>query len=109
MRDSAEGNRNSCLTWVGRALLRSGLDELPKLFNVLLGDMTVVGPHPYACPQDLLGHRIAPLLDGMRPGLISWSQKGSVTIEQRINDDLRYIKNRSLLLDIKIILMSVIC
>ena len=103
-----ERNRDFCLTWVGRVLLRTGLDQLPKLFNVLLGDMTIVGPRPYSCPQDLLGYWIAPLLDGVRPGLTSWSHKGSVTIEQRIDDDLCYVKNWSLLLDIKIILMTVI-
>jgi lipopolysaccharide/colanic/teichoic acid biosynthesis glycosyltransferase len=105
---------NSCATWVGGVLRRTGLDELPKLFNVLCGDMTIVGPRPYGSLQNLLGHRVAPLLVGVRPGLTGCSQifgppKCFMTTEQRINDDLHYIKSWSLFLDIKIILMNVFC
>jgi putative colanic acid biosynthesis UDP-glucose lipid carrier transferase len=104
-------NCNSCVTWVGHVLLRTGLNELPKLFNVLRGEMTIVGPRPYDCPQDFIGQRIAPLLDGVKPGLTGWEQiiecrRDFVTIEQRIKGDLQYIENRTLLLDIKIIMMT---
>jgi len=108
----AETNKtNSHETRVGRVLRRTGIDELPRLFNVLRGEISIVGPRPYAGCQDLFEHRLMPMLDGVKPGLTSLAQTPNApgefgTTGQRINDDLYYVKNWSLFLDIKIILMT---
>ena len=98
-------------TRVGRVLRQAGIDQLPRLFNVLVGEMSIVGPHPYARPHDLFEKRLVPLLDGVKPGLTGWAQfiesrQGLRTTDQRINDDLYYVENWSLSLDIKIVLMT---
>ncbi len=100
----------SCLTRVGRVICRSGIDELPLLLSVLRGDMSIVGPPPYAGRWDLLDNRLMPLLD-VKPGIVSWppitlSPNEPMSPEQRVKNDLHYVENWSLLLDIKIILMS---
>lgn len=106
-----EANRlNSRVTPVGRILRRTGIDELPQLLNVLRGEMSIVGPRPYTSRQDLFENRLMPLLN-VKPGMTGWSQitesrEGLRTTEQRIIDDLHYVENWSLLLDIKIILMT---
>jgi lipopolysaccharide/colanic/teichoic acid biosynthesis glycosyltransferase len=98
------------VTPVGRVLRRSGIDELPQLLNVLRGEMSIVGPRPYSCHQDLFENRVIPLPD-VKPGMIGSSQitefrEGLGTTDERINNDLHYVENRSLFLDIKILLMS---
>jgi len=101
------------VTRVGRGLRRTGIDELPRLLNVVSGEISIVGPLPYARRQDLFENRLMPLLDGVKPGLTGWAQivearEGFRTTEQRINDDLHYVENWSLFLDIKIILMMLV-
>ena len=101
----------SRVTRVGRVLRRSGIDELPQLINVLLGDMSIIGPRAYVRRQELLGRHFRPLLKGFKPGLTGWAQlvearNGLMTPDQRIAEDLRYVKHWSLLLDLKIILMT---
>jgi len=110
----AEADRNSShVTRVGRVLRQTGIDELPQLLNVLRGEMSIVGPRPHAHHQDLFENRLMPLLDGVKPGLTGWAQitesrEGFWTLEQRIDDDLYYIRNWTLWLDIKIILMTLV-
>jgi putative colanic acid biosynthesis UDP-glucose lipid carrier transferase len=93
-----------------RILRRTGIDELPQLLNVLRGEMSIVGPHPYTSRQDLFENHFMPLLN-VKPGMTGLSQitearEGFRTTEQRIKDDLHYVENWSLFLDIKIILMT---
>ena len=100
----------SRVTWVGRVLRRTGIDELPQLLNVLRGEMSIVGPRPYASRQNLFENTLMPLLSA-KPGMTGWSQikesrEGFRTTKQRISDDLHYVENWSLLLDIKIIMMT---
>ncbi len=105
------------VTRVGRFLRRSSLDELPQLFNVLRGDMSLVGPRPHAVAHD---RHYAELIDGylgrhrVKPGITGWAQvngyRGETrTLEdmrRRIELDLQYIDNWSLGLDLKILLRT---
>jgi len=100
---------NSRVTRVGQVLRRTGIDGLPQLLNVLRGDMSIVGPRPYTSPQHLFDSGIVSMLDNVKPGMTDWRQltacrDGFVSIEQRINDDLYYVKHWSLIRDIEIIL-----
>lgn len=97
------------ITRIGRRLRRASLDEVPQLFNVLLGDMSVVGPRPpipYEVEAYELWHRKR--LD-MKPGLTGlWQVSGRnrLPFEEMVRLDLFYIENWSLLLDLKIILRT---
>jgi exopolysaccharide biosynthesis polyprenyl glycosylphosphotransferase len=99
------------ITRVGRWLRRTSLDEVPQLFNVLLGDMSVVGPRPpitYEVEAYELAHRRR--LD-MKPGLTGlWQVSGRnrLPFDEMVRLDLFYIENWSLLLDLKIILRTVL-
>ena len=99
------------ITRVGRWLRRSSLDEVPQLFNVLMGDMSVVGPRPpitYEVEAYAPGHRRR--LD-MKPGLTGlWQVSGRnrLPFDEMVRLDLFYIENWSLLLDLKIILRTVL-
>jgi len=105
------------VTRVGRILRRTNIDELPQLVNVLLGEMSIVGPrpHPIALNEAFAG-RISPLSrrHKVKPGITGWAQvnghRGETdTIEKmqrRIECDLYYVDNWSFLLDIKIIVMT---
>ena len=97
------------VTRVGRWLRRASLDEVPQLFNVLRGDMSVVGPRPpipYAVEDYELWH--LKRLD-MKPGLTGlWQVSGRnrIPFEEMVKLDLYYIENWSLLLDLKIIMRT---
>lgn len=102
------------VTPLGAVLRRTSLDELPQLFNVLRGDMSLVGPRPHAVAHD---EYYANLIDGYlgrhraKPGITGWAQvngcRGEIfsleDMRRRIELDLHYIDNWSLLLDIKIL------
>ena len=101
------------VTGVGKFLRKTSLDELPQLFNILKGDMSLVGPRPERplfvekfreeIPRYMVKHQV-------RPGLTGWAQvnglRGNTSIRKRIEYDIYYIENWSLGLDIKIILMT---
>ena len=105
------------VTRLGRILRRTNVDELPQLFNVLLGDMSIVGPRPHATSQN---ESFAKLIlsffrrHNVKPGITGWAQvngyRGDTdTLEKmrrRVEHDLYYIDNWSLLLDLKIIVMT---
>jgi lipopolysaccharide/colanic/teichoic acid biosynthesis glycosyltransferase len=100
------------VTRVGRVLRRTGINELPQLFNVLWGEMSIVGPRPnLIIRQDLSRYEEMPLQNGFKPGMTSLAQitetrQGSGTEVQYTNDDMHYVENWSLFLDAKIILMA---
>jgi lipopolysaccharide/colanic/teichoic acid biosynthesis glycosyltransferase len=108
------------VTRVGRFLRKWSLDELPQLFNVLGGSMSLVGPRPHAVnmrTEQRLGHEITdayPHRHRVRPGITGWAQingaRGATdTVEQlqrRITLDLHYIENWSPLLDVKILVLT---
>ncbi|WP_420561178.1 sugar transferase [Tepidicaulis sp.] len=90
------------LTQLGRFLRSSSLDELPELWNVFKGDMSLVGPRPllvdylpYYSPEQMRRHDV-------RPGLTGWAQvngRNAVSWEERLRADAEYVKRASLLLD----------
>ncbi len=101
-------------TRFGSFLRKYSIDELPQLFNVLKGDMSLIGPRPEVpfyvrqfkeeVPLYLLRHQV-------RPGMTGWAQihglRGDTSIEDRVKYDLWYIENWSLWLDIKILWKTV--
>ena len=100
------------VTWLGRLLRASSIDELPQLINVLTGDMSLVGPRPHAVVHD---DEYGKLIDNymyrhhVKPGITGWAQihgfRGETDValmEKRIQLDLWYINNWSLWLDLKI-------
>ena len=97
------------ITPVGRFLRKASLDELPQLFNVLKGDMSLVGPRPYM-PYEVdvykpLHFRRLEVLPGMT-GLGQVSGRSRLTFQQVVDFDLEYIERRSLLLDLQILLKT---
>lgn len=97
----------------GAFMRRFSIDELPQLFNVLFGDMSLVGPRPeiptyvdnfkVSVPLYMVRHQV-------RPGMTGWAQinglRGDTSIEKRVTYDLYYINNWTLLFDIKILLLT---
>ena len=99
------------ITKFGRFLRRTSLDELPQLFNILKGDMSLVGPRPDVPAQrpnyspEEWSERIS-----VRPGLTGLAQatlRSDAVSTQRLQLDLEYVRNANLITDIKIILMTV--
>ena len=102
------------VTSVGKFLRRTSLDELPQLFNIFVGQMSLVGPRPERpqfvekfreeIPRYMIKHQV-------RPGLTGWAQinglRGDTSIEKRIEHDLYYIENWTLEFDIKIIFLTI--
>ncbi len=99
------------LTAFGRFLRATSLDELPELFNVLKGEMSLVGPRPllteylpYYTKRERCRHAV-------RPGITGWAQVNGRNLapwDERLEMDVWYVENRSLLLDLRILLMTVV-
>ena len=102
------------VTGIGKFMRRTSIDELPQLFNILKGDMSLVGPRPERpffvekfreeIPRYMVKHQV-------RPGLTGWAQvngyRGDTSIRKRIECDLYYIENWSIGFDIKIMFLTV--
>lgn len=107
-------NNDPRVTGIGRFIRRTSIDELPQLFNVLKGDMSLVGPRPERpqfvemfkeeVPRYMIKHQVS-------PGLTGWAQingyRGDTSIRKRIDHDLYYIENWSLGLDFKILFLTI--
>ncbi|WP_066715507.1 undecaprenyl-phosphate glucose phosphotransferase [Clostridium sp. Marseille-P299] len=101
------------VTKIGRIIRKTSIDELPQLFNVLMGDMSLIGPRPERpyfvekfkeeIPRYMIKHQV-------RPGLTGWAQingyRGDTSIRKRIECDLYYIENWTLGLDFKILFLT---
>lgn len=100
------------LTRFGKKLRATSLDELPELFNILKGDMAIVGPRPQLVKDMVFMTKQQRLRHKVRPGLTGWAQingRNSVLWEQKLLCDIYYIKNESFFLDIKIIFKTIKC
>ena len=100
------------ITRVGRFLRKTSLDELPQLWNILVGDMAVIGPRPALWNQyDLLAERDKYGANDVRPGLTGWAQingyRGDTSIRKRIEYDIYYIENWSMSFDFKIMFLTI--
>lgn len=103
-------DRDPRITWFGRFIRRTSLDELPQFWNVLKGDMSIVGPRPCMPNQKCLYGVHWKAYCAVRPGLTGlWQVSGRNrrTYEQRVQFDAHYVQNWSLLLDIRILLRTV--
>jgi putative colanic acid biosynthesis UDP-glucose lipid carrier transferase len=107
------------ITRIGNWLRQTSLDELPQLFNVIQGSMSIVGPRPHAVAHDTQFDKLVgnyAYRHHVKPGLTGWAQVNGfrgetrtiADIEQRVKFDLWYIDNWSLALDFKIMLMTAI-
>jgi lipopolysaccharide/colanic/teichoic acid biosynthesis glycosyltransferase len=98
------------MTPFGRKLRRSSLDELPGLWNVLKGDMSLVGPRPLLVDYLPLYNLEQAKRHDVKPGITGWAQvngRNAISWEQKFELDTWYVENQSLWLDIKILLLTV--
>ena len=107
---SPRGDDDPRVTRIGRLLRKTSLDELPQLFNVLAGSMSLVGPRPlYERQAEKWNDRQRRRLE-VRPGLTGYAQvhgRASLTHEEKIELDVHYVENRSFGLDVKIVLRTI--
>ncbi len=100
------------LTPVGGMLRKASLDELPQLYSILMGDMSFVGPRPALFNQDdLVGLRTQVGVHELVPGLTGWAQingRDEISISQKVELDRQYLLQRSFMLDMKILLVTLV-
>jgi putative colanic acid biosysnthesis UDP-glucose lipid carrier transferase len=105
------------ITRVGRWLRRTHLDEIPQLFNVWKGDMSLVGPRPYMVHEDQFYGQTLPtygIRNHMKPGMTGLAQSRGyfgatgdlVALEKRLSLDIHYIRNWSLIMDLRILIST---
>jgi lipopolysaccharide/colanic/teichoic acid biosynthesis glycosyltransferase len=108
------------VTRVGRFIRKTSLDELPQLFNVIKGDLSLVGPRPHALQAKADDRLYEQVVDGyfarhrVKPGITGWAQingwRGETDtaekLERRVEHDLFYIENWSVIFDIYILLLT---
>lgn len=98
------------LTSFGKLLRKTSLDELPEAFNILKGDMSVVGPRPLLVKYLPLYNEHQKHRHDVRPGLSGLAQvsgRNGISWEERFDIDVKYVENISFLLDVKIVFMTV--
>lgn len=102
------------VTWIGRIIRKTSVDEFPQFFNILIGNMSLVGPRPERpyyvekfkeeIPHYMIKHQV-------RPGLTGWAQvngyRGDTSIQKRIEHDLYYIENWTMIFDFKIMFLTI--
>lgn len=99
------------ITKIGKFLRKTSLDELPQLFNILKGDLSIVGPRPIVEVETEIYGEYKNMLLSVKPGLTGfWAANGrsDISYKRRRAMEIYYVKNRSLLFDIKIIFKTVI-
>lgn len=115
MRDAYDKNGNPLsdserLTTFGKKLRSTSLDELPELWNVLKGDMSLVGPRPLLMEYLPLYNTRQATRHNVRPGITGWAQingRNAISWEEKFELDVWYVENQSLWLDIKILFLTI--
>ncbi|WP_375577792.1 sugar transferase [Marivirga tractuosa] len=98
------------LTWIGKVVRKSSLDEIPQLLNIIKGDMSFIGPRPLLVEylplyseEQLKRHLVT-------PGITGWAQingRNTISWQKKFEHDIWYVQNQSFLLDMKIIFMTI--
>ena len=105
-------NPEKYTSFIGRILRKLSFDELPQLYNVLLGEMSLVGPRPSLFNQkDLINLRNDKGVSNLMPGITGWAQingRDDLSIEEKVELDNYYKENMTILLDIKIIFKTLL-
>ncbi|WP_275975541.1 sugar transferase [Dyadobacter chenwenxiniae] len=104
-----EGNRTHCMSSFGKFLRKSSLDELPQLWNVLKGDMSLVGPRPLLPEYLELYNADQRRRHDVLPGITGWAQvngRTAISWEKKFELDIWYVENRSFQLDMKILYLT---
>jgi O-antigen biosynthesis protein WbqP len=105
-------NPDSYLTPIGGFLRRSSLDELPQLFSVLRGDLSLVGPRPALFNQDdLIALRTESGVHNLVPGVTGWAQingRDGLSIPEKVRLDCEYLRTRSFWFDMKILFLTIL-
>ena len=107
---TGEGTDAERLTTFGRILRKTSLDELPQFFNVLRGDMAIVGPRPLPTAYLPLYSAEQRRRHAVRPGITGWAQvngRNGITWKRRFELDVWYVDHRSFWLDLRILFMTV--
>lgn len=106
------GDPDRWLTPIGNFLRKTSLDELPQLWSILSGEMSIVGPRPALFNQDdLIALRTEKGVHRLTPGLTGWAQingRDELPIPVKVEFDFYYLENRSFLLDLRIIFKTVV-
>ncbi len=104
------GNPDAYLTSIGSFLRKSSLDELPQLWCILRGDMSVVGPRPaLSNQQDLIDARTSKGIHVLKPGLTGWAQvngRDEIPLEKKVQLDYEYLGKKSLIFDVYVVLLT---
>lgn len=115
MNDKKDSNGNLLpdgqrITKIGAFVRKTSLDEIPQLFNVLKGDMSLVGPRPLLTSYLDLYNEFQNRRHEVKPGVTGWAQvngRNAISWDQRFEYDVYYVENRSFLLDLKILFKTV--
>jgi lipopolysaccharide/colanic/teichoic acid biosynthesis glycosyltransferase len=99
------------LTVVGKIVRKTSIDEIPQLLNVLIGDMSLIGPRPLLAEYLPLYNERQRRRHEVKPGITGWAQvngRNSISWEEKFELDVYYVDHISFLLDVKILLMTVV-
>ena len=101
----------SRLTWIGNIIRKTSLDELPQLFNVLKGNMSIVGPRPLLVEYLPLYNEEQKRRHQVKPGITGWAQvngRNTISWPQKFAFDVWYVDHQSFVLDLKILFLTIV-
>lgn len=99
------------LTWIGRLIRKTSLDEIPQLINILKGDMSFIGPRPLLVEYLPLYNEKQRRRHEVRPGISGWAQvngRNTISWEQKFEYDVWYVEHQSFGLDLKILFLTIL-